>query len=52
VLTLAISYHSSLLERVHQKIDGITKDILKNVSKVLGIRSPQSAVTVKIEHED
>ena len=52
MLILAISHHSSLLVRVDQKSDGVTKDVLKNLSKVHGIRSPQSAVPVRIERED
>jgi hypothetical protein len=36
MLTLAISHHSSLLERVDQKSDGVMKDVLK-IQDVLGI---------------
>ena len=38
---------SSLLVRADQESDGVTKDILKNLTVVLGIRSPQSAIPVK-----
>ena len=51
MLTLAISHHSSLLERVNQS-NGVTKDVLIKLSEVLGIRSPQSIVSVKIKPED
>jgi len=51
VLTLAISHHSNLLERVDQKSDGVTNYVLKKLSGVLGICNPQSTVPVKIEPE-
>ena len=50
MLTLAISHHSSLQERVDQKSNGITKDVLR-IQEVLGICYPQSTVPVKIEPE-
>jgi hypothetical protein len=49
VLTFAISHHSSLLERVDQKSDGVMKDVLGKLSGAVGICNPQSAVSVKIE---
>ena len=51
MLTLAISYHFSLLVRVDQKSNGIMKDVLR-IQEVLGICYPQSTVPVKIEPKD
>jgi hypothetical protein len=52
VLTLAIFYYSILLERVNQKSDRVTKDIFKKLIEVLARRSPQSAISMKIEPKD
>ena len=46
---VGICNHSSLLERVDQKSDGVMKDVLGKLSGAVGICNPQSAVSVKIE---
>jgi len=47
VLTLAISPHPQTLVKVARKIDEDNKGVLRILSEVLGIGSPQSAVLVK-----
>jgi len=52
VLTLAISPHPQTLVKVAQKIGEDNEGVLRILSEVLGIRSPQSAVPVKLEPEE
>jgi hypothetical protein len=52
VLTLAISPTPQTLVKVAQKIDEDNERVLMILLEVLGIRSPQSAVHVKLEPEE
>ena len=52
MLTLAISPHPQTLVKVAQKIGEDNKGVLRILSEVLGIRSPQSAVHVKLEPKE
>ena len=52
MLTLAISPHPQTLVKVAQKIGEDNEGVLRIVSQVLGIRSPQSAVPMKLEPEE
>ena len=52
MLTLAISPHPQTLVKVAQKIDEDNEGVLRILSEVLGIRSPHSAVPVKLELEE
>ena len=52
MLTLAISPHPQTLAKVAQKIGEDNKGVLRILSEVFGIRSPQSAVPMKLEPEE
>ena len=52
MLTLAISPHPQTLVKVAQKVGEDNEGVLRILSEVLGIPSPQSAVLVKLEHEE
>ena len=47
MLTLAISPHLQTLVKVVQKVGEYNEGVLRILSEVLGIRSPQPAVPVK-----
>ena len=47
MLTLAISLHPQTLVKVAQKIGEDNEGVLRILSEVFGVRSPQLAVSVK-----
>ena len=52
MLTLAISPHPHTLVKVAQKIGEDNDGVLRILSEVFGIRSPQSAIPMKLEPEE
>ena len=52
MLTLAISPHPQTLVKVAQKIGEDNEGVLRILSEVLGICSPQSVVPVKLEPKE